>query len=92
MSFEGIGIKVEIGTDASPWGLGGWLATDGVITHYFYDVVSDSDLALFQTDLGTCEGQQTLEGLAILVALRNGMTSMIAGSSNFKCVVTILGL
>ena len=26
---------VEFGTDASPWGMGGWLAIDGKITHFF---------------------------------------------------------
>ena len=29
--FLGHGDKVEIGTDASPWGLGGWLAINNII-------------------------------------------------------------
>jgi len=29
------GTVVEIGTDASPWGMGGWRNIVGVLTHYF---------------------------------------------------------
>ena len=60
----------EIGTDASPWGLGGWLARDGTVMRYFACSVSQDDLDLFDIQRGSCVGQQTLEGLAILVAMR----------------------
>ena len=30
-----VGTYVEIGTDASPWGMGGWLQVDGRIKEYF---------------------------------------------------------
>ena len=60
----------EIGTDASPWGLGGWLACNGEIKRYFACGVSQEDLDLFDIKRGSCNGQQTLEGLAILVAMR----------------------
>ena len=39
-------------------------------THYYHSPVSDDDLAIFGIKRGSCEGQQLLEGLAILVALR----------------------
>ena len=34
-AYQRTGTHVEIGTDASPWGLGGWIAIDGKITEYF---------------------------------------------------------
>jgi hypothetical protein len=68
--FRNAGPSLEIGTDASPWGLGGWLASSGVITHYFYSAVTQDDLDLYKIERGSCVGQQVLEGLAILVALR----------------------
>ena len=68
--FTAQGPSMELGTDASPHGLGGWLSIDGAITHYFASPVIDDGLHLFKLERGSCEGQQTLEGLAILVALR----------------------
>ena len=68
--FMGVGPQLEMGTDTSPWGLGGWMAIDGTITRYFSCPVSEDDLTIFSIERGSCEGQQTLEGLAILVALR----------------------
>ena len=68
--FRAAGPKMEIGTDASPWGLGGWLSVDGTITHFFSTPVSQHDLDIFKMQRGSCDGQQTLESLAILVALR----------------------
>jgi hypothetical protein len=64
------GDVVEIGTDASPWGLGGWLSVNGRITHYYHSPVTADDKAIFSLKDGGCEGQQLLEGLAILVAIR----------------------
>ena len=68
--FLGQGEKVEIGTDASPWGLGGWLSRNGKIVNHFHCPVTDHDLRLFKIVRGECEGQQVLECLAILVAVR----------------------
>jgi hypothetical protein len=68
--FQGHGDKIEIGTDASPWGLGGWLAINDVITKYFFCDLSIFDITLYNLVLGACEGQQVLECLAILVAIR----------------------
>ena len=42
-AFLRTGTLIEIGTDASPWGLGGWLAIGGKITHYFSGPVNRDD-------------------------------------------------
>ena len=68
--FQGLGDRVEIGTDASPWGLGGWLSVNHTITHYYYCPIGDYDKFLYNLTLGACEGQQTLECLAILIAIK----------------------
>lgn len=67
--FQGHDDKIEIGTDASPWGLGGWLAINDVIIKYFFCALSIFDIELYSLVLGACEGQQVLECLAILVAI-----------------------
>ena len=68
--FLRTGDVVEIGTDASPWGLGGWYCVNGSISHYYHCPISDEDLSIFELQRGSCDGQQVLEGLAILVAMR----------------------
>ena len=68
--FQCTGDRIEIGTDASPWGLGGWYSINGHIKYYYHSPVSDHDLQIYGITRGSCEGQQVLEGLAILVALR----------------------
>ena len=62
------GTVVEIGTDASPWGLGGWLSINGAITHYFGCPVTPSDAEKYGFAIGDSDGQQIWERLAILVA------------------------
>ena len=62
------GTLIEIGTDASLWGLGGWLAVNGKITHYFSSPVSSDDHRILRAT--GKDGQQTWECLAILVAIR----------------------
>ena len=64
------GQHVEIGTDASPWSMGGWYAVGGAIVKYFACPVIDDDLGTLEIERGSCTGQQALEGLAILVAMR----------------------
>ena len=64
-----IGTTMEIGTDASPYGMGGWLMTDGVIKHDFACPISDEDVAIYDMPRGTPDGQQIWECLAILVAI-----------------------
>ena len=59
----------EIGTDASPWGLGGWLAVDGRISHYCSCPLTDDDAAVFGIPSSTADGQQLWGCLAVLVAV-----------------------
>ena len=61
---------MEIGTDAAPWGLGGWLAVDGRITHFFACPISAEDQNIYAIASGIAEGQQIWECLAVLVALK----------------------
>ena len=65
------GVEISITTDASPWGLGGFLEVDGIALEYFAIPVTEMDAK----HLGTAfvkdsTGQQAFEALAILVALR----------------------
>eukprot|EP00972_Heterocapsa_arctica_P053054 7812916-Heterocapsa_arctica.AAC.1 len=64
------GSRVEITTDASPWGIGANLAIVGVIVEYIVDAISDFDQDMLGNARGTSDGQQAWEALAILVALR----------------------
>ena len=68
-SYMGKGKTIEIGTDASPWGMGGWLTIDGLITHFFACPVDDSDVQLLGVERGTSVGQQVWECLAVLIAV-----------------------
>ena len=68
-AFLRVGTYIEIGTDASPWGMGGWLSIDGRIKEYFACPVTSEDVAMFGVDTGTSAGQQVWECLAVLVAI-----------------------
>ena len=72
--FRGRGDQIEIGMDASIWGLGAWMAVNGTIVKHFHSKVSKHDIAMFNLK-GTCDDQQVLECLAILVAIRAWMPS-----------------
>lgn len=64
------GTAVDIYTDASPWGMGGWLCVDGVPTEYFTVPRTKFDFSFFGYKKGDCKGQQCWEAYAILVAIR----------------------
>ena len=64
-----VGTYVEIGTDASPWGMGGWLKVDGRIREYFGCAVTPDDVEMYGVAIGTPDGQQIWECLAVLIAL-----------------------
>jgi hypothetical protein len=63
---------LEVVTDASPWGIGGYLAsaTTGEPLAWFADALTSLDVDRFQHDLGSCRGQAVWETLALLVALQ----------------------
>ena len=68
-AYSRVGTVVAIGTDASPWGLGGWLAVDGDIIENFTSPISEEDVAKYGYAIGDAAGQQLWEALAILVAV-----------------------
>ena len=68
--YKRSGPEVVVGTDASPYGLGGWIAVDGHIQHYFFCAISSHDEEIYGVARGTSIGQQIWECLAVLVALR----------------------
>ena len=68
-AYNRVGAVVAIGTDASPWGLGGWLAVDGEVRQYFTSPISAADIAKYGYAIGDAAGQQLWEALAILVAV-----------------------
>ena len=64
------GETIETGTDASPWGIGSYLSIQGSIVQHFSDVVTEDDLSILKIERGSSDGQQVLEALALLVALK----------------------
>ena len=64
------GPKIDIGTDASPFGLGGWYSQDGVILEHFACPIQASDRRIYGITSCDSVGQQLWECLALLVALR----------------------
>ena len=68
-AFNRVGAVVEIGTDASPCGLGRWLAIDGVTLEYFASQLTQADSEKFGIPLADACGQQVWEALAMLTAI-----------------------
>ena len=56
--------------DASPYGLGAWLAVDDDPVAYFADTIHPHDLQVLQVTNEGSAAQQALEALALLVAVR----------------------
>eukprot|EP00439_Symbiodinium_sp_Y106_P060007 s2027_g8.t2 len=63
-------VRVRIVTDASPWGIGGFLILGNEPVYYFASPLDQRDSSLAEAELGSPRGQQVWEALAILVALR----------------------
>ena len=61
--------KVEIGTDACPWGLDGYLLVNNSFTRYSACPLTDDDLAKYKLQRGDLKGQQLWEAMAVLVAV-----------------------
>ena len=66
----GQGKQVDICLDASPWGLGGYLCINGVITEYFASEILPVEANILDGTIGQASIQQVAESLAALVALR----------------------
>ena len=61
---------IEVGTDASPWGMGGWISVNGSIIEDYSSPISNDDTQILEFAVGDSDGQQIWEALSILVALR----------------------
>lgn len=66
----GQGQKVQISSDASPWGFGAVLIIDDIPVEYYSEQLSEDDLTTFQMAVADPAGQQIWEALAVLVSLR----------------------
>ena len=69
-AYKNRGPRIFVVTDACPWGFGGWLSVDGVITEYLTDAIHVEDANILDIDLGESSAQQAAEPFAILVCLR----------------------
>lgn len=57
-------------TDASPWGIGGYIAVNNTVLAYFADKVTAMDENILHIKSGESSAQQVVEALAVLVALK----------------------
>ena len=62
--FKREGPLLEIVTDASPWGLGGYLSREGRIIERFASPLTHDDEEVFKVRIGCPGGQQIWESLA----------------------------
>jgi hypothetical protein len=63
--------SILVTVDASPWGMGAVLSTTGgVPLAWFAAEVTDLDCEILKVERGDCRAQAALEGLALLIALR----------------------
>ena len=70
-SYLNKGKRLCIYVDASPYGLGGWIAVDDVPLYYFADRISAVDCKVLGTENAQgSQAQQAYEALALLVVLR----------------------
>ena len=69
-AFTGHKAPVEVTTDASVWGIGGYVSVNNVIIAYFSDIITPDDERILKQTRGDNLGQQVYEGLALLVAVR----------------------
>ena len=65
-----VGPQWVLTLDASPWGLGGYLAKDLQLQAYFSLPITDEVAKILEIKIGSCDGQQIVEALCMLVALR----------------------
>ena len=62
--------NVRITTDASPYGIGGFITINGRIAAFFSDEITATDCTILGVTHGSHTGQQAFEALAVLVAVR----------------------
>ena len=69
-TYLGEGSSVEINMDASPWGLGAYIAVNGVIIEFFKSAISEEEARILGMEIGSPSSQQAAEALVALVASR----------------------
>ena len=62
--------RYTLTTDASPCGLGAWLAWDGVPVEWLESAITATDERILGVSIGSCSAQAAFEALAIVAALR----------------------
>ena len=62
--------RLEIATDASPWGVGGLVVVNGAVAGWFSDELGPADEERFGFRIGEPDGQCTWEALALLLGVR----------------------
>ncbi len=56
--------------DASPWGYGAVFIENHQIIEYKHDVISQDEIDILRVKVGSLDGQQVFEALAMSMALR----------------------
>ncbi len=56
--------------DASPWGYGAMYFENGQAKEYLREQITEDDCSTLKIDVGSPNGQQILEALAMRIALR----------------------
>ena len=69
-AYYGQGVQMQLVTDASPWGIGGYLVANGNILVYYTSKLTEHDERVLQLQIGESSAQQVAEALSVLVALR----------------------
>jgi len=69
-SYLSSGPHIEIGVDASPWGIGAWLSVNHQFVRWLATPLDENDLKIFDLSMGDPAGQQVWEALGTLVSLR----------------------
>lgn len=63
-------LEKAIVTDASPWGIGGYMMLGDNVLAYFASTIDQQDEHILDVQIGSPSSQQVLEALAALVALK----------------------
>ena len=69
-AFNGVGVRITIRFDASPWGLGGILLKEEVPVAWIAAPITEDDIEILGVKTGDCASQQVVECLAQLVCSR----------------------
>jgi hypothetical protein len=83
-TYLGKGPAVEINMDASPSGLGAYLAVNGVILEFFRSAITVEESDILGMVIGCSSSQQAAEALVALVALRQWKEFWVAEGTTLR--------